>query len=277
MHACHAQTSPPVRLAIRKELMPDEAGMAKEINRAFNAYAETVIAEGVDEFGPEAAGPLRAAWESSSKDVLLKAAMAENAARRWKVDGSDLILDNPYAAAWVREQGAEFVTNITAATRETIRVTMERGFLEHLTAREQGRMLRSVVTLHSRQVRAVEFMLSEALAEGVDQERAVQRATSYATRLLAQRALGIARTEIIRAEAGGLETSWMYARGRGWLLPTSKKKWIASAASVRTCAFCRDMNGATAPIDGVFKKNGREAKRPPGHTKCRCGMALVTT
>ena len=275
VHA-HPQDPPASRVVVRKDFMPDEDVMARDLNRAFNAYADKVIAQGVEDFGPEAAAPLREVWERTSRDVLLKAAKAENALRRWKVGGDDLILDNPYAVEWVRTQGATFVTQITEATRETIRVTMDRGFLEQLTAREQARMLRSVVTLNSRQVRAAEYMLTEALAEGVDQDTAVKRATSYATRLLARRALDIAQNEIIRAESGGLETSWLHARSKGWLLPSSKKKWIASVSSRRTCAFCRDMHGAEAPIDGVFRKNGREAERPPGHTRCRCGMGLVT-
>ena len=279
MHVCSGacdHAAPLAVVAIRKELLPTEDAFARDLARGLDAYAEEVIAQGVAEFGPEAAEPLREVWEASSRKAMARVAAAEATRRGWSVGANELLLDNPWAVEWVRANGGKFVTNITEATRETIRLTTERGFLEHLTAREQGRMLRSVVTLNSRQLRAVEFMLQEALDAGQDEARAVQRATSYASRLLAQRALTIARNEIIRAEAGGLEASWIHGRERGWLLPTSKKKWIASVQSRRTCPFCRDMNGATAPLGGTFKQNGREAESPPGHSRCRCGMGLVT-
>lgn len=186
-------------------------------------------------------------------------------------------LDNPYSVPWIERQGAELVTRIGEEGRDAIREAVARGFELGNPPREMARTIRASIGLRPDQTAAVQRRLALHLAAGLDPVSAATRAAGYAQKLLSARALLIARTETIAAEAQGTLDSWRDAGAKGFIVPGTKKRWIEAKGSERTCAVCEDL-GAQDPIDldaSWTTITDEEVEAPPSHPACRCSLGLV--
>lgn len=186
-------------------------------------------------------------------------------------------LDNPYSVPWIERHGAQLVTRIGEEGRESIREAVARGFELGNPPREMARTIRASIGLRPEQTASVQRRLALHLAAGLDPETAAARAAAYAQKLLNGRALLIARTETIAAEAQGTLDSWRAASDQGFIVPGTKKRWIEAKGSERTCAVCEDL-GAQDPIDLDDEwelPSGESVEGPPAHPACRCSIGLV--
>jgi hypothetical protein len=182
-------------------------------------------------------------------------------------------LSNPYNARAARTSGAAFVRGVTDETRRAIRTVVARAFNEGITPRDTARLLRPMIGLTERQATAVvnrQLRLVKAGWSVTDVSRLTAR---YAEQLRRRRALTIARTEIIRAEADGALASWRQAQQSGLLSQAARKIWTVSDDD-RLCPFCAPLDGATATLDGEFSTGLTKVQGPPLHPNCRCAIAV---
>lgn len=189
-------------------------------------------------------------------------------------------LDNPYAVAASRTQYARLAVGLKRATYEGIRAVVERGFVEGFPPREMARQLRALrpaIGLDRRRAAALRNRVVALVDAGLPAERVAALSEAYGRKLLRQRTETIARTETITTQNEGQLQAWNAAKGEGYLLPQSVKRWIAGARSDRTCPICRSLHGQERQLDEPFTDlNGKSYDRPGAHPSCRCTMALVT-
>lgn len=150
----------------------------------------------------------------------------------------------------------EAQAGIQGATRQAI----ESGATARDVADQVREQLRHSIGLNNRQAQAL------ANYEGPDKE-------GYAERLLDQRAMMIARTEISFAMNKGQQDVWSEAQDQGLLPDTAKKVWIVDGAP---CPFiCEPMDGKAVKIDESFTlPDFSVVDGPPAHPHCYCVMSL---
>jgi hypothetical protein len=178
---------------------------------------------------------------------------------------------------WIDQRAANLVREVSEkqklAVRELIRQALGRGERPVAILKEIER----VVGLLRREQIAVEKRRQDAIASGMDPIAADAMAARYAKRLLKKRGERIARTETVEAQSQGRIDAWRQARAGGQIQPTTKRKWIASLGSERTCEICTGLSGQTTELDGFYFSDvlGADIERPPSHPQCRCTEVLV--
>ena len=206
-------------------------------------------------------------------------------------------LDNPFSLRRIADEVFRLVTGINESLRESIRGAVQTGFAQGQGAKAIAQdILEGNLGLTQRDVSAVARTRRAAFdaareagfttREATKQARVV--ASEHHAKLLDRRAMNIARTETIRAEANGLTDSWRQAQDAGVMPPQTRKVWIASVPRVneRLCKICEALGntyGPDSPTKGVAMGeqfhaiNGKSYDSPPVHPQCRCTLGLVTT
>lgn len=201
-------------------------------------------------------------------------------------------LDNPYTERYIQNQTTAHLTKYDQEFRELVRDELQRGFREGTGVKPIARAITTqagLATPTRQQIIAQkrknkERMIEELMDEGWTYEDAEDRAEFVATRVqqgtattkVAERALLIARTESVRAQAEGKRESWQVAMDEGFIPPEGKKVWIAAPASLRTCKICRSLHGETSEdiIEGTYTSELGTFTHP-AHPRCRCAEGLV--
>jgi len=110
---------------------------------------------------------------------------------------------NPAAVRAAERQTARLVTRITGETRTQIRLVVRLAMAEGLPPREAARLIQPLVGLTARQSASVFRFRERLLAAGAPEATLFSQLGRYERRLLRQRAVNIARTEIQFAQEAG--------------------------------------------------------------------------
>jgi len=207
------------------------------------------------------------------------------------------------AQSFLEAYDFKLIREITDNSHEAIRQIIQRAFKEGGNPIEQARKIREVIGLTARQEQAVANFraalsdpstmrdaLSRALRDGRFDPTVLRAAQSqtplsavqvdkmtarYRERYLKYRSEAIARTETIRASAGGRRETWKQAEKQG--LFGSKKAsrvWHASG-DTDTCGVCMDLDGEKTGLDEEFAPGIMDPPDP--HVTCRCDVGLELT
>lgn len=180
--------------------------------------------------------------------------------------GFDLVNSPAVEAAALRS--AELVREVSDETKAAIRAVVARGQAEGRTVAQQGREIRQLVGLTTRQATAVQTYRRGLEVQGMRPERIETLTDQQTARAIRYRADMIARTETIRSSNDGQRALWADAQTRGLLPEGQAQVWIASPDA---CDVCRDLDGETAPIGEPFASGDMG---PPAHPQCRCALGL---
>jgi hypothetical protein len=177
-------------------------------------------------------------------------------------------------AYWARTRSGALVAGISDQTRRALRDTIAQALEQGLSPFRASKLVEEVVGLNRVQARALRTRAEELVERGVPSARRDAILDRYAARLRRQRALVIARHELMQAANEGRREQWERNVRDGVILPDRwEREWVAIVPSDgRTCRFCQGMDGERAPINGNYP-NGSSG--PPGHTLCRCTEVLV--
>ena len=186
---------------------------------------------------------------------------------------------DPRAIAWAQTQAGKRIQGITLETQQAVANLISDGLRTKLSREEIIAQLRQTVGLDKRQSRALgtfyERRLNKYLEDGMTYEEAAAKAekegNKYRVRLVKQRAIRIARTEISAATNAGRYLSWIEADARDLLPIGSTKRWI-TARDERTCNVCGPMNGLEIAWTMNFSTGDQ---MPPAHPNCRCTAVIV--
>ena len=208
--------------------------------------------------------------------------------------GTELIFDHnsPEAIAWAKDVSSAMIVDITENTRNAIQAVMERAFLEHLPPAQAARLIEPLIGLDTPRAMAVMNLRDEILAnpgnlvyagelpirvptEGFGTGALQAKLDAYASRLLKQRAVTIARTETARASAAGQHAMWRKALAEGYLdNEHDKRRWIAGPDACEE--LCAQMHGQLADIDGSYTSpDGEQFDGSDGHPNCECTEGLA--
>lgn len=229
-------------------------------------------------------GAAQAGQRAAENSISLSEAPGQN---------SDFLDADALVFRWIREHGAELVTNSTESQRQSIKWILEESVREKMSAEQLAGRIRQTIGLTRPQTAANHRYYTNALnrlrREHPDmEERAVlQRARAAAERYrkkqLKSRALTIARTEIAMAYNQGLDAAVRYYTGLGFMGPKVRKIWVAARGD-RACEICRALDKHYADLDDtitaeykktVYKKEVKSTAAsfiPPAHPRCACSL-----
>jgi len=183
---------------------------------------------------------------------------------------------NEAAIRAAERQAAEMVTAISDETRAALRALVVRGIREQIPVYDLARLIRALIGLNGPQAEAAMAYRETLINEGVLSFDSINRLVDkYAAKLLRQRAITIARTEIMGALNRGVEASWKDAQRKGLIGKHAKKEWMALDDGKCTQGTCPPLDGVTVPLDAAFSTNRGPMQRPPAHPRCRCAVAVL--
>lgn len=195
---------------------------------------------------------------------------------------------NPAAIDWAQAHAAQLVTEVNDEARKAIQKLIAKALRQGIAPRDLSRILVKTVSMTEAQANAV-VNLHQAIitspgkvvyagkvkirvpAAGMDSARVDKLLQAYADRLTRQRAIMIARTEVIAAANEGQTLLWKQAQEKGLLPATIRHTWIA-AQSERTCPVCTALDGETVVVGEMFSTG---VTNPPAHPMCRCSTGLA--
>lgn len=178
-------------------------------------------------------------------------------------------ITNPLAVQAARETAAAMVTNVSAETRLAIRNVVTRAIEDGITYTDAAKMIRALVGLTARDSMAVLNLRASLIELGLNRDKVRAKVASYAAKKLRERALTIARSEIMAAANDGQLAAWRQAQARGLLPPDAQRLWLITSDGT-TCDDCLDMAGMKVPLHAAFPGGD-----PPRHPRCRCTAVLV--
>lgn len=178
-------------------------------------------------------------------------------------------LTNPLAVQVARETAAGMVTAISAETRLAIQNVIRRSIEEGITYRDAAALIRQLIGLTAQASQAAMNYRQSLIDLGLARDKVRARVEQYAAKKLRERALSIARTEIMNATNGGQRVAWWQAADKGLLPPETQREFLVTPDD-RLCPRCRAMSGKRVPLRVSFPGGN-----PPIHTRCRCTEILV--
>ncbi len=201
---------------------------------------------------------------------------------------------NPEAVRWAQEKSSLDIVSISNGSRRAIRLAVTTAFVEGFPPLKAARNIRNLIGLTGDQQDAVAALESEMQRRvrgfvkragrqigprvppgGYTQLQIDAAVRRYEDRLLAQRAINIARTETIASANEGQRQLWMQARRAGSLPDNIERIWIVTPDDL-LCPVCRGMIGQRRSLTAAFS-TGRfgPVLGPPAHPSCRCATGLV--
>ena len=180
-------------------------------------------------------------------------------------------LNDANAIAFVSQHAGDLIVEVSDDVRQAVRAIVTASFEGEYDVRTTAKLLPSIVGLTERQAQAVtSFYAGMLKSEDHTTETAGQLADDYATRLLKQRAMTIARTETIRGANAGVDMGFRQAQSSGLLDEGAMKTWITTPDDA-LCDECADLDGEEVDLEDVFS-SGDDA--PPLHPNCRCAVGI---
>jgi len=190
-------------------------------------------------------------------------------------------------SVWLKEHGAEFVTNVTEQQKEAISQLLQFEMMQNHSVDEMARMIRPCIGLTKGQTASamkVYDNVRETLrkdhprmkAESIER-KALNAAQRYAEKAHRQRADTIAITEIAKAYNHGAHEAIRQLQRAG-LVGVMKKVWC-TASDQRVCPHCESLDGKTVGFDEGFDWGKYlfqdDEVLPPAHPLCRCAVMYV--
>ena len=174
---------------------------------------------------------------------------------------------------WARQRAAGLVTGISDQTRRALRETIIEALQQGMSPAQAAPLIEAVVGLNRVQAEALMNRATELVERGIPAPRREAILARYAARLRRQRAMVIARHELIQAANAGRRAVWARDVADGLIAPERwEREWVAIVPSDgRTCRYCIGQDGRVAPINGVYPDG---SSGPPGHVLCRCTEVL---
>lgn len=172
-------------------------------------------------------------------------------------------------------QAAAMVTRIGEETRAALRALTQRAIREGIPVYDAARVIRSMVGMTDRQAMAAMNYRASLIDSGLSLARVDVLVDRYVTKKIRERAIGIARYEVMNALNQGQLEGWRQAREEGFLGRAAEKEAIGTADG-RMCDDCAAVDGQRQPIDEPFQTPLGEFMMPPFHPGgCRCTAVAV--
>lgn len=223
-----------------------------------------------DAWAPAFEGVRRAAKLSSDNAVR---SISEALPDKYRYD-----INNPRIDNYIATRTGNLITTSEDGMLEAVRASVRRSFTDGLTNTAAAEEITSSIGLNAPQARALANYRA-GLAASDTLSDAAQKAAGddYASRLLDQRAMMIARTEIRFADNEAQIDVYKAADADGLLPPNSKKVWVVDGAP---CEVCEPMDGVAVGLDDPWTITMPGGKRrqvwnpTDSHPQCYCIVSI---
>lgn len=149
------------------------------------------------------------------------------------------------------KQAAKMITKVSNETKDAIRMLVARSIREGIPPYEAARMIRSMVGMTGPQSIAAINYRTELIDQGLNLDRVNTLADRYVKKKIRERAIMIARTEIMGALNTGVLQSWKQAQKEGFLGKNAAKEVIVTPDE-RLCPICAPLEGQIVPLKEKF-------------------------
>lgn len=173
------------------------------------------------------------------------------------------------AQAASKKIAARLVTVISKETRDALRLLITNSIKDQISPFETSRLIRSMIGLNRPQMRAALNYRRTLVMSGLAPDKIMAAMEKYTAKKIRQRALMIARTEVMNALNTGALESWKQAKREG-ILPEGTKKAVLVVGDESTCRICAPLNGQLQDLAKNFKGGPVDRAMPPFHPNCRC-------
>lgn len=210
---------------------------------------------------------------ASAGEISASAAFAELPFDR----GLQLSTLNPKLVQYVESRTGELIKTVQDGMLASIRQSVRRSFDKALRPQQVANEIRSSIGLNVRQVTALGSYRNKLEAGGTSAAQVKKLTDAYAERLLDQRAIMIARTEVRFANNAGEQAVWQRAKDQGLLPETTKRVWVVDG---NPCPeLCLPMDGVKVGLDEPWVlPDGRAVDNPTSsHPHCFCIASLDFT
>jgi hypothetical protein len=181
----------------------------------------------------------------------------------------------PDAQRVAQRYAARAVTNVSAETKRAIRAIVVRSIREGIPPYDAARLIRAIVGLTKPAALAVMRYRGELLEQGIAPGRVRTLIERYSAKLLRERSITIARTEIMHALNEGARQTWKQAQKDGYLGDGARKVWIVTPDEILArCPICRPMEDVSVPLNENFITPVGPLPGPPAHPRCRCTHSI---
>lgn len=195
---------------------------------------------------------------------------------------------SPGAIAWIRDRGAQLVTNSTGEQLKAIQSLLLLKEARGYTVDELSRLIRPCIGL-THKASSATLRLYDTVKETLKRDhprmeeasvkkKALDAALKYAGRSHRSRALTIAQTEMAYAYNWGTDAGMRQAQEEG-LIGTLVKRWVTSYDD-NVCDTCKGLDGVEIAMNDTFTFAGRlkfEGMHmlPPAHPNCGCAVQYL--
>ena len=181
--------------------------------------------------------------------------------------------ENREAQRAAQRRAADLVKGVSASTKVALRKVIVQAIRDGVPPYDAARMIRGMVGMNPQQAMAAYKYRQKLINSGLSIERVDSKVERYEKKLIRQRGITIARTEIMSSLAEGAENSWFQAQGQGMLGKDAKKEWITTP--IDACNICRPLDGQQVLLAESFQSIVGPILRPTAHPRCRCAVAPV--
>lgn len=303
------------KIRIRKAAGKKKSQGGKDALNKLNSFLNAASAEPAYILHSTWAAQQNAITYKEIREAIMNGYMSESTFSQWQQDYSKMVSDKlapvwvkametaslgvqdkhgsfffdhtwPGVTNWVKDHGAEFVTNISAEQKSAVSALIARAYSKGESAEELSRAIRPCIGLTQRQAIAnanyydhvKESLLKNnpGMKDATAAKKAQEAAAKYAAQQHRYRANMIAETEMAFAYQHGEYEAVKMAQAQG-LMGVVEKVW-STAYDDGVCDICNGLEGQTIGIDDDFNfklnKLLFQGQRltPPAHPQCRCAV-----
>lgn len=187
-----------------------------------------------------------------------------------------LDVSNPMITNYIDDHVGRLIQNVTEESRNAVSSAVRRSFTHALTPRDVAKEVKDSVRMIG--LNKVQQGALSKYREGLESKgtlspnRIDDLVHSYSERLLDQRCMTIARSEVRQSNNYAQLSTWKEAADQGLIeRGRARKVWIVDG---NPCEICEPMDGISVPIDGLWDLNDGDSVDIPNeaHPNCYCGM-----
>lgn len=246
----------------------DEREAASRYRRMLDAFAAAAVSAAVLAALRAGVKPGKIAkvitggWQSSGVEAKVWQSAGKVAARQV---GGEYIVTSGRAAAikWAETQSARLLVDVTSDTAGAVRELVAAGTRNGWSVTRTADELSQVVGLRERQRVALGNYRAALTGDGANPTVIERKVGRMRDRMIRDRAVTIARTELLAAANAGRYQTWLD------LGITGRKEWLTAPGA---CPTCQPLNGVRVKLDARFSTGDL---MPPAHPRCRCTAVAV--
>lgn len=181
-------------------------------------------------------------------------------------------LDNVRVAGFINSRIQQIGMLMVNANMSTLEKVVKLNFNKGYSPKQIANIIKNSIGLNERGAMAVSNLEASLRVAGKAESVIEKSINAYSNRLIKQRALNIARTEVMTAVNFGQTEIWKQSFEAGFVKEQDYLKEWSTAFDELVCPICEPLDGEQVEVNAEFSGG---FQGPPAHNSCRCLKSLV--